>query len=140
MGAASSSTPLLPSPHFHFSPPSAAVNPGKGKTPMRVGGWPAEARPRGVGSRSRRRKGKEVSAQEYWTRGRGGDVAARLWRVRPQSAWLRRAKGSFSFWEIPWRARARSGSASGTAGRAAVPSGARVGAVGRARAGGVENL
>jgi hypothetical protein len=110
---------------------------------MRVGGWPAEARPRGVGSRSRRRKGKEV----YGRRGRAsmarprerrGDVVARLWPTRPLSAWLGRAKGSFSPWEIPWRARARSGSASGPAGRVAVPSGTRAGAAGRSRADGVE--
>jgi hypothetical protein len=36
-------------------------------------------------------------------------------------------KGLSPPWEIPWRARARSGLASGPAGRAAVPSGARTG-------------
>jgi hypothetical protein len=105
---------------------------GKGGNPKAVGGCPAEARPRGVDTRSRRRKGKEGTTLGDWTHGRRGDVAACLWLARPLSAWLQRAKGSFPPGRFPGE-RAGTGSASGPAGQPAVPSGARTGAAGRAR-------
>jgi hypothetical protein len=45
-----------------------------------------------------------------------------------------KGKGVLPPREIPWRAHAHNGSASGPSGRAAVPSGARAGAAWRARA------
>jgi hypothetical protein len=61
-----SSSPLLP-----LSPPLlplSAAEQGNGENPKAVGGWPEEARPWGVGTQSRRRKGKVTAALGDWTR------------------------------------------------------------------------
>jgi hypothetical protein len=66
--------PRSPAPPS-FSPTSPSHLPLRwrtekgGKTPMRVGGWPAEARPRGIGLPVEAAQGQKSSAQGDWTRG-----------------------------------------------------------------------
>jgi hypothetical protein len=137
MGAASPPRSSFPLPTSTLLSSSRSGKPRKGKTPMRVGGWPAEARPRGVAPQSRWCKGKEDSAHGDWTCRRRGDVVARLWPAKPLSAWLEGKRGLCPLGRFPG-VHARSDSPSGPAGWAAISSGTSASAAGQVRSSGVE--
>jgi hypothetical protein len=73
---------LLP-PSSLFSPLGSGTEEW-GKSPKKMVEGQQGAHVRGVGTRSRQRKGKDAAALGDWTRGRRGDVAAR--RGRQKSA------------------------------------------------------
>jgi hypothetical protein len=105
--------------------PSRLWNRGKGENPKWLVGSQQGARVWGVGTRSRRRKGKDAAAHGDLTRGRRGDVVARLWPAEPLLAWLRRAKGSFPLGDSPGKHALAAARRPGQPGGAAIPSGVR---------------
>jgi hypothetical protein len=120
--------PLLPTSTLL---PLAAAHTRRGENPKWVGRWPAEARPWGVGTRLRRRKGKVAAALGDWTRATERRRGRAFMAAKPLSAWFRRETGSFPPGDsLGERARAAA-QRPGQPGGAAVPSNARAGAARR---------
>jgi hypothetical protein len=92
------------------------------------------ARVQGVGSRSRRREGKDAAALGIGCAGKVSDVAAHLWPAELLMLWFWRQKGPFLLGASPGNTVCAAALLPGRPGGAAVPSGTREGAAGRAHA------